>query len=376
MAKTRVTQRVKASAEDNTDPMVASVGQPGTPVSSVTVTDAGTTASGASAKLNDEELVDTDDDMPILRKRKDYFADDPMDLDRKLQKANPKEDTFDDDDEIPVGDGFIGEETKVEAEDSGNDEDFPLGNNKKPGLGKTGATSHGNGRSGIPVASMLVHIKLSTFAYAYLAMVSYGFTQDGVHKPGFHNYVLRTMVVGEECPFYTTRNVGEDSLVELVDNQGDAINVSTVTGKGKAIQKQATAVWIITRHQLPPAKLNALFAGFLETFNTAQWNGSELTQKVAALTPEHFIHPCDGIGPYVGQTGCEKIIKRFYDDFRPHNRWGGKHKELLASLWNPGGWTLDNATYFGAPRSWMKTSEQDKYAAQVANRNNNGDSNK
>jgi hypothetical protein len=59
MAKTKVTRRVKASAEDTIQSEVGSTGEPGTPLSSVTVTDIGTPASSTSAKMNDD-LVDSD----------------------------------------------------------------------------------------------------------------------------------------------------------------------------------------------------------------------------------------------------------------------------------------------------------------------------
>jgi hypothetical protein len=62
---------------------------------------------------------------------------------------------------------------------------------------------------------------------------------------------------------------------------------------------------------------------------------------------------------------------RFFNDFRPRNRWGAEHKQLLHQLWNPGGWTLDNATFLGASGSWMTAAEKTKYTEQVANRKNN-----
>jgi hypothetical protein len=63
MARTRVTKRVKASAENaTTQSDVASIAEPGTPVSTVTVTDVGTPVSTTTvAKLSDD-LVDSDDE--------------------------------------------------------------------------------------------------------------------------------------------------------------------------------------------------------------------------------------------------------------------------------------------------------------------------
>ena len=105
--------------------------------------------------------------------------------------------------------------------------------------------------------------------------------------------------------------------------------------------------------------------------NQLQWNGTALNKPVVALTPNHIIAPVHGIGTYVGQTGCENLIMQFFNDFKPRNKWGKDHKPLLLQLWNPGNWTLDNATYFGAPGSFMTETEKEKYNEQLEIRNKN-----
>ena len=77
-------------------------------------------------------------------------------------------------------------------------------------------------------------------------------------------------------------------------------------------------------------------------------------------------------GFYVGRHGCEQLVKRFWSNFTPHNRWGKDHRDLLAQFWNPSGWTLDNATYFGAPISWLTQPEPERYNKQVSDRKPNG----
>jgi hypothetical protein len=292
-----------------------------------------------------------------------------MEMDKKFKGNNFGLD--EDDDEIPVGDEYIAQEEK-EAPESGDEEVYPLGNTKKPGTAKPKPVVSGNGYSGAPVAWMVPNFKLADAAVAHIAMVPYGFDANGDPKPGFHNHVLKTLVESEENLFFTSRNIGAESLVNLVNRDGDLISIPAMTSMGKDVDKMATGIWIVTRYEQSPPKLETLFNGFLAALNTLQWNGKLLNQRIRALTPEHLILPQNGLGPYVGQIGCEQIIKRFYDDFRPRNRWGKDHRELLAQLWNKGGWTLDNATFFGAPLTWMTETERAKYAEQVANRNNNG----
>jgi hypothetical protein len=256
--------------------------------------------------------------------------------------------------------------------DEGDDppEDFPLGNSKKPGTGTT-AVKKGNGHSGSPVAWMVPNVNIKNFVHAHVGAVSYGFAPNSDPVPGFHNHVLKTMVKDEDNPFFTTKNVGEDSLVDLVNRDGDVIVTPAVTTRGNSIEKKVTAVIFFTRYEQSPQRLNALFSGFLGTLNNAKWNGTTLNQKVSALTPERFITPCDGIGAFVGRSGCEKLISRFWTYFTPCNRWGKDHRDLLGQIWNPGGWTLNDATYFGAPLSWLKQAERDRYDEQVAERNQN-----
>ena len=115
-----------------------------------------------------------------------------------------------------------------------------------------------------------------------------------------------------------------------------------------------------------------MFAGFLGAVNNGKWNGELLKQKVMPMSPDKFLLPVHGIGKYLGQAGCERIITRFYQDFQPRNRWGKTHKDLLKKFWNPGAWTLDNATYFGAPLNWLTQQERNKYDDQLANRDANG----
>ena len=117
---------------------------------------------------------------------------------------------------------------------------------------------------------------------------------------------------------------------------------------------------------------NTLFAGFIGAINSGKWNGDSLKQQVMPLSPEKFVSPIRGIGHFIGQVGCEKIITRFYTDFLPRNRWGKTHKDLLKTFWNPGAWTLDNATFFGAPLNWLSQPEKDKYDEQLVNRAKNG----
>jgi hypothetical protein len=228
-----------------------------------------------------------------------------MDLDRKSSTKVKLE--IDDDEVIPVGDLYVAEEASVAAEASGNEEEFPLGNSKKPGTKKP--VVNGNGYSGAPVAWMAPNIKLDQFAVAHIAAVSYGFEANGDPKPGFHNFVLKQMVSGEDIPFYTTKNIGADSLVERGNREGDVISFPTVGSTGRLVDKRLTAVWMVTRFSQTGTKLDALYKGFVNSMNTAKWNGSTLNQKVTALTPEHFLLPQNGIGPYVGQITNYQAIR-------------------------------------------------------------------
>ena len=137
---------------------------------------------------------------------------------------------------------------------------------------------------------MGLNIKLDQFAVAHIAAISYGFEENGDPKPGFHNFVLRTMIKGDEITFFTTRNVGEQSLVDLVNHEGDAIFIPSVTNQGKVVDKRATAVWMVTRYDQNATKLNTLFSGFLNALNNAKWNSSVLNPKSDGAHPG-TLHP-------------------------------------------------------------------------------------
>ena len=173
------------------------------------------------------------------------------------------------------------------------------------------------------------------------------------------------MVYGEKIDFFTTKNVGRNSIVQLVDEVGDVIFEELTNGGFKYV----TAFFIVRRSTQAPAKLEKLFQGFVDAMNNAIWNGKKLNHQVKARTPNHFILPQAGIGYHVGQHGCKTLVEKFWDDFMPHTRWGKDKKDLLRAFWNPGAWTLDNATYFGAPLSWLTQAEREKYNAQLLARN-------
>jgi hypothetical protein len=383
MPKPKPTKRVKNSEEDV--PFSLELLQPGTPVSTTApVTDVETPVSINYAQAS-QTLVDTDVDSedgiffnregPIPRKLKrktetdDYFKDDPMETDIKPEVFKSSKSEDQDEDEIPIAPDVKPEADVAEVENN-PDEDYPLGNTVKPGSLKT--VKKGNGQANIPVIWMVPNIKIKNFAVAHIGVLSYGFETNGDPKPGFQNHVLRLMVQDEETDFFTTKNVGKQSLVDLVDSAGEVVAVPDTTRNGSAIKKNVSAVFFVTRFEQSPDRINALFSGFVNTINKATWNGTPLNQKVQPLTPEHFIHPTNGVGAFVGQAGCEQLIKRFFSDFSPRNRWGKDHRDVLAQLYNPGAWTLENATYFGAPLSWLSQTERDMYAEQVANRDNNG----
>ena len=339
--------------------------EPGTPVTTVTITDLETPSSVATGGTFGD-LVDSNvDESPIPRKRKPGYFDDEMMTDKKPaagvlgDKIN-----VDDDDEIPIGEEYLQPLAKAVEEILDDEEDFPLGNVKKPGTGMP-VNKKGNMYAGNPVAWMVPNIKIENFAFAHLAALSYGFEINNDPKPGFHNHVLRCLVQAEDIQFFTTKNIGSENIVEMVNRSGQIIAFPIPE---RTTYKRATAILIFTRFQQTPAKLTALFNGFVTAINNGKWNGSVLKQKVTPLTPEHFLTTSSGIGPYIGQIGCENIIKRFYSDFQSRNRWGKDHRDLLSAFWNPGAWTLDNATFFGAPLSWLTQEERDKYIEQVANR--------
>ena len=202
-----------------------------------------------------------------------------------------------DDDEIPIGEENIETDKDLPADGAETTLDFPLGNSKKPGTeGKTEGYKKGNGNSGAPVAWMVTKVKMENFAHAHVGGISYGFDSNKNPVPGFHNHVLCIIIKDEDVDFFATKNAGEESLVDLVDHNGDVISIPTVTTKGQSIDKKATAVFFVTRYEQSTARLNALFSGFLGALNNAQWNGTTLNQRVLALTPEHFLTPIDGIG--------------------------------------------------------------------------------
>jgi hypothetical protein len=244
MAKTKVTKRVKTYPEEIAQSEVASLADPGSPLSTAAVTDCATPVS--VAKLEDD-LADTDNEFDykmgissnrIPHKCKlGYFDDDPMETDVKQESVDIKLEEKDDDDEIPIGEEFETQDTEVADEGDEPPEDFPLGNSKKPGTGTT-AVKKGSGHSGSPVAWMVPNVNIKNFAHAHVGAVSYGFAPNGDPVPGFHNYVLKTMVKDEDNPFFITKNVGEDSLVDLVNRDGDVIVNPAVTTRGNSIEKK------------------------------------------------------------------------------------------------------------------------------------------
>lgn len=165
MARTMVTlrKRAKTSDEEAIQSGLSSIAEPGTPVSTVTVSDIGTPV---TAKLSDV-LVDTDsenDDYKVsifgkrpdtaipLKRKIDMFKEDPMEVESKpafvttspVKLEFPNDETKfanvasavnlghdDDDDEIPVGDEYIAEESN-EAPESGTRRCTPLETAKSP----------------------------------------------------------------------------------------------------------------------------------------------------------------------------------------------------------------------------------------------------
>jgi hypothetical protein len=367
MAKTRVTLRVKPASKKMT---ITNDETPATPVSTVSIPEVETPASSIYARLQDD-LVDSDTSVSnykkIGKKHPNLYAKDPMEIDKKpkTKKMKPTSDDDDDDDDIPVGNDYVKTEPN-DTEESDDEEVYVLGNIKVP---EKPVVPLGNGRSGIPIAFIVPNTRLSDNVYAHLAVLCYGFSHNGDPKPGFHNHVLALTVKNGDLPFFTTRNVGEGALVDLVDVNGDVIKQVLENNSNK--DKKATAVWIVTKRTQDTVKLDALFKGFLAAVNQLMWNGTLLTKPVVALTPHHIVEPLHGIGKYVGQTGCENLIMRFFNDFKSRNKWGKDHKQLLLQLWNPGNWTLDNATFFGAPGSFMMESEKAKYKEQIENRKKN-----
>lgn len=382
MARTKTTKRTKNSEEDV--PISLPLAQPGTPGSTTaTVTDGGTPVSAyASTTLTQPCLEDTDNEsddsvfnkqeyrIPKLKRK--TFKDDPMDttdvkpVPSATFVAVPVKQETDTDDEIPIPpDKKPAAQKKNEAVDENADVEYPLGNVVKPGT-VVNPYKNSNARRNQPVVYMIKNIKVKNFAVAHLGVLSYGFEEDGSPKPGFYNFVLETMVKDEDLDFFTSRNVGIQSLVQLVNSEGNVIAIPGTSVGGTDHMKNVTGVFFVTRFEQSDARINALFDGFLNTIQKSTWNGGTLNQKVHALTPEHFIPAPKGIGAFVGTGGCEQLITRFYSDFVPRKNWGKEHRDLLSSFWNPGLWTLSNAVHFGAPLSWLTEIERDKYAAHVA----------
>ena len=182
-----------------------------------------------------------------------------------------------------------------------------------------------------PIAYMVANVPVKQNAVVHIATLCYGFETNGDIKPGFHNHILKCAVKSEEVTYFTARNIGVENLVQLVDQNGDIIAIPAMSS-GKNILKNMTAIIIFTRYLQTPIKINALFAGFVGAINNRKWNGELLKQKVMPMTPDKFLLTIHGIGKFICQSECERIIKRFYSNFLPRNRWGQPHKALLRTF--------------------------------------------
>jgi hypothetical protein len=139
------------------------------------------------------------------------------------------------------------------------------------------------------------------FAHTHASGIRYGLEANGDPIPGFHNHVLHIMIKDEDVNFFTTKNGGEDSLVELVDQAGDVIIITAVAPRGVSIEKKLTAFYFVPHFEQNSTSLNALFAGLLGApNNNAKWNGNILNQKVMALNPSTLSPPVTATGNLSG----------------------------------------------------------------------------
>ena len=120
---------------------------------------------------------------------------------------------------------------------------------------------------------MVPNIKICNFANAHVAAVSYGFAPNGDPVPGFHNHVLQTMVKDEDNPFFISKNVGQDSLVELVDCAGDVIVIPAVTTRGTWVGKKPPRSFFSRVSNKTPPSLTRCLRVFLRPSTTPSGTG-------------------------------------------------------------------------------------------------------
>jgi hypothetical protein len=98
----------------------------------------------------------------------------------------------------------------------------------------------GNAHSGTPVAAwMVTNMKIKSFAHAHVGAT-------------ISSWVWSQMWISS-----TTKNVGEDSLVDLVDHDGDAIVIPAVT-----LLRKSHRSFVVTRFEQSTTRLNAQHALF------------------------------------------------------------------------------------------------------------------